>query len=404
MVLKREERYIFVTHIRLLFEKGIDEYENKETLLGAVSFMTIHQAKGLEFPVVIVGSLESEPDNREPTEEDRLEDIITLGNDFEPKDRKNIFDFWRVFYTAFSRAQNLLVLTSIENRAGGKELPSKIFKPVYETIPYWNDESFHFERLQISKLKEADTKEFLSYTGHILIYEDCPLRYRFYKEFEFKPLKTNKTSFGILVHKSIENIHKEVKADTEKKYSDEELKELIEKNYNMLKKNIRVFLGENIRERAFEQIKRYVDSAENNWANIISSEEKEYSVENSYILEGTIDLLRKQGDKIELIDFKTGRFSGYEDTRYISYERQIEIYSHMLREKYDLENLKAYLYYTGNRNEPMVEIPLKKDKIDKTISNFDNTVKKILNKEFNRREYSEEKCSECEFKDYCRGE
>ena len=76
----------------------------------------------------------------------------------------------------------------------------------------------------------------------------------------------------------------------------------------------------------------------------------------------------------------------------------------MLREKYDLENLKAYLYYTGNRNEPMVEIPLKKDKIDKTISNFDNTVKKILNKEFNRREYSEEKCSECEFKDYCRGE
>jgi DNA helicase-2/ATP-dependent DNA helicase PcrA len=79
-----------------------------------VSFMTIHQAKGLEFPVVIVGSLESEPDNRELTEEDRLEDIITLGNDFEPRDRKNIFDFWRVFYTAFSRAQNLLVLTSIE--------------------------------------------------------------------------------------------------------------------------------------------------------------------------------------------------------------------------------------------------------------------------------------------------
>ena len=66
-----------------------------------------------------------------------------------------------------------------------------------------------------------------------MIYEDCPLRYRFYKEFEFKPLKTNKTSFGILVHKSIENIHKEVKSDVEKIYSDEELKELVEKNYNI---------------------------------------------------------------------------------------------------------------------------------------------------------------------------
>ena len=397
-------RYFFVTHIRLLFEKGIDEYENKETLLGAVSFMTIHQAKGLEFPVVIVGSLESEPDNRELTEEDRLEDIITLGNDFEPRDRKNIFDFWRVFYTAFSRAQNLLVLTSIENRAGGKELPSKIFKPVYETIPYWNDEIFHFEKLQISKLKETETKEFLSYTGHILIYEDCPLRYRFYKEFEFKPLKNNKTSFGILVHKTIESIHKEVKNNTEKIYSDEELKELVEKNYNILKKNVRVFLGENIRERAFEQIKRYVDSVKNNWNNLISSEEKEYSVEDNYILEGTIDLLRKQDDYIELLDFKTGRFSGYDDSRYDSYERQIEIYSYMLREKYNLENLRAYLYYTGNKNEPMVEIKLEKNKIEKTISDFEDTVKRILNKEFNRREYSEEKCRECEFKDYCRGE
>nr|WP_269471613.1 PD-(D/E)XK nuclease family protein [Fusobacterium varium] len=136
----------------------------------------------------------------------------------------------------------------------------------------------------------------------------------------------------------------------------------------------------------------------------MSSEEKEYSVEDNYILEGTIDLLRKQDDYIELLDFKTGRFSGYDDSRYASYERQIEIYSYMLREKYNLENLRAYLYYTGNKNEPMVEIKLEKNKIEKTISDFEDTVKRILNKEFNRREYSEEKCRECEFKDYCRGE
>ena len=52
----------------------------------------------------------------------------------------------------------------------------------------------------------------------------------------------------------------------------------------------------------------------------------------------------------------------------------------------------------------MVEIKLEKNKIEQTISNFEDTVKKILNREFNRREFSEEKCRECEFKDYCRGE
>ena len=171
-----------------------------------------------------------------------------------------------------------------------------------------------------------------------------------------------------------------------------------------MKKNIRVFLGENIRKRAFEQIKRYVDSVDNNWNEIISSEEKEYSIEKNYILEGTIDLLRKKNNHIELIDFKTGKFSGYEDSKYLSYERQLEIYSYMLREKYKTEDLKAYLYYTGNEKDSLVEVFLKKEKIEETISKFNNIVKKIQNKEFDRREYSEEKCSECEFKDYCKGD
>lgn len=398
-------RYFFATHMKLLFEQGIDEYEDKETApLGAVSFMTIHQAKGLEFPVVIVGSLESDPEIKEMSEEDRLEEIITLGNEFEPADRKPIFDFWRVFYTAFSRAQNLLVLTSIESRTGGKELPSKTFRPMYETIPHWTDESFKFERLNISKYKGAEIKEKLSYTGHILVYEDCPLRYRFYKEFAFRPLKTSKTSYGILVHKSIEDIHKEAGEDLEKKFTDEELIEIVEKNYDTLKKNFRIFLGENMRERAFKDIKKYVHNTNNNWKNIIAYEEKEYSIENDYILEGTIDLLRKNDSYTELLDFKTGKFHSFDDPRFLSYKRQLEIYSYMLKDQYPLEQLKAYLYYTGNPTEPMVEIELNRENIEKTFDKFNDTVKKILNREFQRREFSEERCRECEFINYCREE
>jgi DNA helicase-2/ATP-dependent DNA helicase PcrA len=37
------------------------------------------------------------------------------------------FDFWRLFYTAFSRAQNLLVLAAQERQGRGKS-PSKYFE------------------------------------------------------------------------------------------------------------------------------------------------------------------------------------------------------------------------------------------------------------------------------------
>ena len=46
---------------------------------------------------------------------------------FEPYDEMKLFDFWRLYYTAFSRAQDLLVLTCNED----KKTPSKYIKEVY---------------------------------------------------------------------------------------------------------------------------------------------------------------------------------------------------------------------------------------------------------------------------------
>src|SRR5439155_2824724 len=51
--------HLFNSFLRLLYDGGINEYEdpNQPFPRGYVQVMTIHQAKGLEFPVVVVGSL-----------------------------------------------------------------------------------------------------------------------------------------------------------------------------------------------------------------------------------------------------------------------------------------------------------------------------------------------------------
>src|SRR3546814_9408898 len=46
--------------------------------------------------------------------------------------------FWRLFYTAFSRAQNLLVLAAQEKQGRGRS-PSKYFDRLFYELPSWRD-------------------------------------------------------------------------------------------------------------------------------------------------------------------------------------------------------------------------------------------------------------------------
>ena len=54
--------HFFNSFLRLLYNGGINEYEDPDQPFpkGHVQVMTIHQAKGLEFPVVAVGSLSTQ--------------------------------------------------------------------------------------------------------------------------------------------------------------------------------------------------------------------------------------------------------------------------------------------------------------------------------------------------------
>src|SRR5205085_4677730 len=114
--------HLFNSFLRFLHEGGINEYEDPDQPFpkGHVQVMTIHQAKGLEFPVVVVGSLSTQLSS--PKDVDR-----TLGGfyhrpSFEPAGRITHFDRMRLHYVAFSRPEKILVLTSTEiGRASCRE-------------------------------------------------------------------------------------------------------------------------------------------------------------------------------------------------------------------------------------------------------------------------------------------
>ena len=113
-----------------MIEDGIGEYEDESEYApsGCVSFMTIHQSKGLEFPAVVVGSLGNVPKRNSYPLLYSAEGRFFHRKPYEPMADIKYFDFWRLYYTAFSRAQNLLVLAT-------KKADSKYFGEYLDNLP-----------------------------------------------------------------------------------------------------------------------------------------------------------------------------------------------------------------------------------------------------------------------------
>ncbi|MDE2813121.1 MAG: DEAD/DEAH box helicase [Gemmatimonadota bacterium] len=94
---------------------------------GRVCVTTIHQSKGLEWPVVAMGSLDGSSGGDEIGRE---LDAYSHRPPFEPPNRIRDFDAMRQHYVAFSRARNLLVLTA-------SAPPAPRFSPIWDGLPRW---------------------------------------------------------------------------------------------------------------------------------------------------------------------------------------------------------------------------------------------------------------------------
>jgi len=408
----KDLRTLFNQYLRFLLDGGIGEYEDFDSFApsGCVSFMTIHQSKGLEFPVVLVDSLHSVPVKARESIDTALAAHYRDEEPFEPVERIKYFDFWRLYYTAFSRAQNLLVLTGAENRSGKgmSRLPSLYFAPHFDTLPDWRDGKLDHGILELEQVQPPNIKHEYSFTSHVLLYENCPLQYQFFKELAFSPVRTNAILFGTLVHQTIEDAHKAVLAGRPELVTPEQLRQWLRTNYASLSKATRTYLAPGALGAVEKHIQRYVNQASKDWSTIKDAELRVALLKEDYILTGSIDLLRGQDGTVEIIDFKTEKkpdINSPEDRVILErYRRQLEIYAHIVEERYGHKVSKMHLYYTGTESSnPYVSYDFERGKIDRTVKTIDAIVGKIESKDFNHRhiEKSEKHCGNCDVRPFC---
>lgn len=388
-------RYFFKSYIRLLRENKLDEYENKEAFpKGALPFITFHQSKGLEFPVVVVGSLENDIYPPEQSIEELLRGKLQLREKNESPEKREMFDFWRLYYTAFSRAKDLLVLTSTEFNNYKRRAPSKVFTGLFYSLPEWNNsEKFELEHLNISEIKDSQNKKLLSYTSHIATYEFCPLKYQFLREFKFVELKDSNNFYGTFFHKVIEKIHNYT-IKNGKLPNDEWINSCVDSIRRVLERLFIYQFEDSKIIQLYEDIERYIKNIVPE--SLIESELKLYSIEDNYILLGILDLVKRNEIGFEIVDFKTGKLN----RNYVEkYKKQLAIYSYLLS-LVDEKNISSYLYFPEELN-PYVQAELTKEDIENEIKNIDKISSKILANEFNPREF-DSGCKSCDFRWYCK--
>lgn len=394
---------LFNLYLRLIFDGGITEYEDDSEYApsGCVSFLTIHQSKGMEFPIVLVDSLSNVPRKQTNNLVKRIEERYFKRPAFEPYNDMKYFDFWRLYYTAFSRAQDLLILTCCEST----RTPSNYFKVPYEKLQSVGSTEFDIREFNLKPIKDVNIKNTYSFTSHITVYETCALQYKFYKELEFAPVRASAMLFGTLVHETIEDIHRAALRHEEQTITEENVSRWFDSNYVSLSKSEHTYLAAPQREAALKQVLRYVERQQGDWSQIRQAEVDVSLVKPDYIIEGKIDLIRGEGDTVEIVDFKSQRKPDIEKDREMleRYRRQLHIYAHLVEERTGQKVSKMHLYYTGeDSGVPTITYPHLKSAVEGTMAAFDDTVRRIMKKDFRHRISDPKVCEECDFRFFCR--
>jgi DNA helicase-2/ATP-dependent DNA helicase PcrA len=196
------KKSFFLGYLYALYRRGESEYEDAQDPFprGRIPFLTIHQAKGLEFPVVILGS--ARKNNRKPQ---RIEEVVQplIKNKCEPLDKMPIFDVMRMFYVALSRAKNLLVIAYY--RGAGQTINEPFKSMLDESFPRINQ--LNVGSVPRDEIKSDDLPRSYSYTGDYLLYKRCPSQYMIFRKYGFAPARSLTMFFGSLVHETIDDLH-----------------------------------------------------------------------------------------------------------------------------------------------------------------------------------------------------
>ena len=363
--------------------------------------MTVHKAKGLEFPVVIVSSLQKDKFPSSPRDLNR-ENQFYFGDEtfYTPnyclnyktttEDEDNEFETLegiRNVYVAMTRARDILMLSTVG------EVPDEISEISY-LLKEFDLNNLTNKKVEIKEEQPKEEKLTLSYSTFDT-YNNCPLKYKLVNTFEFKSSSSEKADLGSLIHRCLDAINHKLKLNED--VEEEEVIDICRKIF--ISKYDLVENSDEFDDFCIDVLD-YLDEFLDNNLEVVDSEVP-FSIEfDDFILKGAIDLIYRDGNEIKVLDYKN---SEYNESNIPKYKTQLLTYILALEndpsyKQYNI-NSKSASIYTLQSNRPL---PLNIDEdneLDEQLENMKNAAINIKNNcfESNKSIY----CNICEFKPYC---
>lgn len=428
--------------------RNIDEYGAFVDETKGVQIMTVHKAKGLEFPIVIVGSLldgKFPMDFKDPNPESgwafiggKMRPVYYSPNDcleyipfetIEEEIKAHDEEEERIIYVAATRAEDTLILSTIS--PGSEDLLDEAIKmsknpnldarkkqEYFDFVPKGGgkvesiiEKNFHYckplrgnyEDIEPiickdpNEEKEEKEKLNLSFTA-IQNYTQCPFKYRLANNLGFKTSQNKYMERGLFIHKAFEIINKKIMENDNVYIGDEAVKsEVANLFYRTYIKTEDKEDKKNKLNKITEDVLYYYNNVAND-LEIIDSEVSFYIKKDNYSLNGVVDLIyRKPDGTIGIIDYKNT-----ESINVPKYKKQLYTYIIGLSDKeHRFKNMKIEeLNLYAIKSKELKPVPINEEDIQELEAEIDQTALDIENHKFASRK--SKNCDECQFSIICK--
>ncbi|MDB5037185.1 MAG: hypothetical protein JWQ35_713 [Bacteriovoracaceae bacterium] len=381
---------------------------------SAISVLTAHASKGLEFDYVFIPSLVG---RRFPSAFRKNTWLVpdALRKEAAPNKESHLEEERRLFYVAMTRARERLTLTCIEKK-GTKpsifllgDLKSVLSQPkVLKLIEREPSPASMAEKLftpikpfsrftQPSESKEKAKKPLsLSFT-QLEKYESCPLAYQFKYDFQIPVEVPPHMSVGSAIHTALELFFRGIKKGAQP--SKEELVGFFEKAFKDLQAND-LKLNETHLDQGKTKLAEYHDFHKGSFPFPHAVEEDFILPLGEHRIRGKIDRIDKTNEGYRIVDYKTGRAKSNDnpdDVKFAKHSLQFSIYALAAKEilKIEVSDLVFdYVYEkktltTTRSNEDLIQVKKQMSEIAENILNQNFTATPGMH------------CKWCEYKAIC---
>ncbi len=308
--------------------------ENDISQVNAVNILTVHSAKGLEFPVVFLSNLSQ---GRFPTV--RRREQIPIPDDLikeqMPEGDYHVQEERRLFYVGLTRAKDRAFLSSSEIYGSGLR-KRKISPFVAETIGLETVQNLSTlvsekkEQLTIFDFKKKGEPVIIppfevrkiSYS-QLQTYEVCPLQYKYQYILRIPTPSAGAASFGSTIHHVLQKFYKGYMKDSSLEL--DHMLNLLESSWIPVGYTSQAHQAR-IKKEAPDMIENYYHYIHTHEI-INKSLEKLFKIRigSTEFLTGKIDRVDQKDDGgIEVIDYKTGRRP---DDKKLKKDLQLAIYA-----------------------------------------------------------------------------